>query len=90
MPIISAFYGILVRMFYKEHEPAHFHVEYGGQHAKVDFSGNVVVGAIKSRKARDRIRRWAELHHDELTANWERMKAGRPLESIEPLTEQKP
>jgi hypothetical protein len=32
MPIISAFYGIMIRMFYKEHEPAHFHAEHGGQH----------------------------------------------------------
>jgi hypothetical protein len=90
MPIISAFYGIVIRMFFKEHEPAHFHVEHSGQHAKVDFAGNITAGSINSRKARERIRRWAELHHVELQANWERMKAGRPLESIEPLTGEKP
>jgi hypothetical protein len=27
MPIISAFFGIVIRMYYKEHEPAHFHAE---------------------------------------------------------------
>jgi len=27
MPIISAFFGIVIRMFYREHEPAHFHAE---------------------------------------------------------------
>jgi hypothetical protein len=90
MPIISTFYGIVIRMFYKEHEPAHFHVEHGGQYAKVDFAGNITAGEIKSRRARGRIRRWAELHRDELQANGERMKAGRPLESIQPLTEEQP
>jgi hypothetical protein len=50
MPIISAFYGIVIRMFYKEHEPAHFHAEHAGQHAKVDFVGNITAGEIRSRK----------------------------------------
>jgi uncharacterized protein DUF4160 len=31
MPIISAFFGIVIRMYYKEHEPAHFHAEHAGQ-----------------------------------------------------------
>ena len=39
MPIISAFFGIVIRMFYREHEPPHFHAEYQGQQAKFDFDG---------------------------------------------------
>jgi uncharacterized protein DUF4160 len=42
MPIISAFYGIVIRMFYREHEPPHFHAEHGGHRAKFDFSGTLV------------------------------------------------
>jgi hypothetical protein len=89
MPIISAFFGIVIRMFYKEHEPAHFHAEHGGQRAKFDFDGVILVGEIRSRKASARIRAWAQLHRSELEANWEKMKVGRPLESIEPLSEGK-
>jgi hypothetical protein len=89
VPIISAFFGIVIRMFYKEHEPAHFHAEHAGQQAKFDFSGTLIAGEIRSRKARERIREWAQLHRTELEANWENMKAGRPLESIEPLREGK-
>jgi hypothetical protein len=88
MPIISTFFGIIIRMFYKEHEPEHFHAEHAGQHAKCDFSGNLIAGAIRSRKARQRIRRWAELHKSDLEANWAKMKAGRPLESVAPLPEE--
>ncbi len=85
MPIISVFFGIVIRMFYKEHEPAHFHAEYQGQQGKFDLDGEMVVGNIQSRTALRLIREWASLHRRELEANWEKMKAGRPLEGIAPL-----
>ena len=85
MPIISAFFGILIRMFYKEHEPAHFHAEYQSQLAKFSLDGDLLAGSIHSGTARRLIREWAALHRRELEANWENMKAGRSLERIEPL-----
>jgi len=85
MPIISVFFGIVIRMFYKEHEPAHFHGEYQGQQGKFDLDGEMVVGNIQSGTALRLIREWALLHRRELEANWESMKAGRPLERIPPL-----
>ena len=86
MPIISAFFGIVIRMYYKEHEPAHFHAEHSGQQATFDFHGELIAGEIRSRRARERIRSWAKLHQVELAANWEKMKAGQSLEAIEPLS----
>lgn len=85
MPIISTFFGIVIRMFYKEHEPVHFHAEYQGQHGKFDLFGEMIVGNIRSRTALRLIKEWASAHHDELQANWEKMKAGRSLERIAPL-----
>jgi len=85
VPIISVFFGIIVRMFYREHEPAHFHAEYQGQEAKFDLDGKMIVGNIRSRTARRLIRQWAALHRRELAVNWKNMKAGRPLERVEPL-----
>lgn len=85
MPIISVFFGIVIRMFYKEHEPAHFHAEYQGQQGKFDLEGEMIVGNIRSRTALRLIREWASLHRRELAANWKKMKAGRPLDRIEPL-----
>ncbi len=85
MPIISVFFGIIVRMFYREHEPAHFHAEHQGQEGKFDLDGKMTVGNIRSRTALRLIRDWASLHRRELEANWERMKVGRPLDKIEPL-----
>jgi hypothetical protein len=85
MPIISVFFGIIVRMYYKEHEPAHFHAEHQSQQGKFDFAGEMTVGNIRSGTALRLIREWTVLHQAELQANWDQMKAGRPLNGIAPL-----
>jgi hypothetical protein len=85
MPAISIFFGIVIRMHFKEHEPPHFHAEHQGQQGKFDFSGEMMIGNIQSRTALRLIREWVVLHRPELQANWERMKAGQPLDRIAPL-----
>jgi hypothetical protein len=85
MPVISMFFGIIIRMYYQEHGPAHFHAEHRGDRATFALEGELLAGQIRSRTARRRIQRWATLHRRELAANWEAVKAGRPLERIEPL-----
>jgi len=62
VPIISSFFGIIIRMFFDDHEPPHFHAEYQGQVASVGFDGRILVGEISSSRARKLIREWAELH----------------------------
>jgi hypothetical protein len=85
VPIISTFFGIVIRMFYREHEPVHFHAEHQGQLASFGLDGEILAGEIQSGNARRLIREWAELHRAEIEANWARMKAGEQLERIEPL-----
>jgi hypothetical protein len=85
MPIISTFFGIVIRMFYQDHEPPHFHAEFQGQQAKFGFDGELLAGEIRSGTARRLIREWTELHRTQLEANWARMKTGTPLERIPPL-----
>ncbi len=85
MPIISVFFGILIRMFYREHEPAHFHAECQGQQGKFDLEGQMMVGNIRSRTALRLIQEWASLHREELEVNWEKLMRGQPLDRIEPL-----
>jgi hypothetical protein len=84
-PVISVFFGIVIRMFYREHEPPHFHAEHQGQQATFDFSGAMLAGDLQSKTARRLIRQWAMLHDSELETNWMAMKAGKPLERIPPL-----
>jgi len=85
MPIISTFFGIVVRMFYEDHPPPHFHAEYQGQQGKFAFDGTLIVGSIRSRTALRLIREWAELHRAELEANWAKAMAKEQLDRIAPL-----
>ena len=85
MPVIAVFFGIIVRMFYREHEPKHFHAEHQGQHGKFDFDGSMIVGNLTSKTALRLIREWARLHRAALEANWAKMKAGEALDRIAPL-----
>ena len=80
MPEISRFFGIMVRMFYDDHNPPHFHAEYQGKRAKVDFKGNVLRGDLGSRTALRLTREWIDLHEEELSRDWELAREAKPLE----------
>ncbi len=85
MPVVATFFGIVIRMYYREHEPRHFHAEYQAQYGKFDFDGVQLVGNITSRNALQLIRRWAALNRVALDANWSKIKASEPLNRIPPL-----
>lgn len=85
MPAISIFFGIVVRMYYNEHRPPHFHAEYQGQKGVFDFSGRLLAGNFKSKVALRLIREWAVRHKHELMVNWKLVEAKKPLNLIEPL-----
>ena len=85
MPRISAFYGIVIGMFYRDHPPPHFHAVYAGTEAKFDvFTLEVIEGSLPPRAAR-LVREWAELHRAEIAADWDRAVERLPLKPIEPL-----
>lgn len=87
MPIISMFYGIIVRM-YKEinskHNLPHIHVEYNGEFTVVDFDGNILDGEIPNKKLK-LLLAWIEIHQEELFANWNMLINDGDFFKIEPL-----
>ena len=85
MPEICRFFGIIIRMYYDDHDPPHLHVEYQGNKAVVDFEGNVFRGGIGSRTALGLVRQWIDLHLDELQADWALARSGRGMNKIAPL-----
>ena len=85
MPEISRFFGIIIRMFFDEHNPPHIHAEYKGQKAVFDFSGNVARGDLRSSTATKLVREWINLHVEELRADWALAQAGREIKKIAPL-----
>ena len=86
MPTISVFFGIVIKMFFDDHNPPHFHAEYQGEMAVFDFRGNMLRGNIQSRTAVRLIREWVDLHQGELEHNWNQMQQGREFHKIPPLT----
>jgi hypothetical protein len=85
VPRISAFYGIVIEMYFGDHPPPHFHARYSGDAAKVEIaSGAVIAGSLPGRALR-LVREWIEEHRDELEVNWERAIRYEELDLIEPL-----
>ncbi|MBR5621348.1 DUF4160 domain-containing protein [Candidatus Saccharibacteria bacterium] len=84
MPVISMFYGMIIMMFYRDHNPPHFHVDYQGMRAIFDFNGNLVKGKIPSKQIKI-VQAWCMIHYDELCANWKLASEGGTIYSIEPL-----
>lgn len=82
MPIISVFFGIVIRMYHDDHPPPHFHAAYQGFEAFVRIAdGEIVVGSLPIKAAKI-VRQWALDHQAELMANWARGEALEPLELI--------
>ena len=68
MPEISRFFGIVIKMFYDEHNPPHFHVYYNEFKATVDIRTCEVIEGNLPRRQQKLTLAWAELHQEELTA----------------------
>lgn len=85
MPEISRFFGIIIRMFFAEHNPPHVHAEYQGNKAVFDFAGNMIQGNLGSRTAVKLVREWVDLHAADLQEDWNLARASQPLNPIEPL-----
>lgn len=85
MPYMSEFYGIIIRMFFNDHNPPHFHARYQGKKGIFDFSGNMIRGSIKSKRTLSMIKEWGLLHTEELEQNWENINKTGVIEKIAPL-----
>ncbi len=85
MPTISAFYGILIRMFFNDHAPPHFHVQYAEYKAIIDIQSLTLSEGNLPRRALELALDWAELHRDELLENWRLCEEKQQPKPIEPL-----
>lgn len=84
MPELSRFFGVVVFMNYRDHNPPHFHARYGDQEVTVELGSGIVEGRM-SRRALALVLEWAQLHAAELEENWSRARERRPLLPIAPL-----
>ena len=85
MPTISAFYGILIQMFWNEHAPPHFHALYGEDEVLIDLRDLRLMRGAFPRRAMALVLEWAADHRDELMENWDLCRRLQPPKPIEPL-----
>jgi hypothetical protein len=85
MPEISRFYGIVIGMFYDEHNPPHFHAVYGNYKVAIRIDNLAIISGNFPPRALGLVIEWATIHKEELEKEWEKMMAQEPLFKIKPL-----
>lgn len=85
MPEVSRFYGIVIKIYYSDHHPPHFHAEYGDEEALVAIGTPALIAGRLPPRALGLVMEWAALHQQELEVAWQRAKNLRSPGKIEPL-----
>jgi hypothetical protein len=85
MPEICRFYGIIIRMYFVDHNPPHFHAEYQGYKAEYNIKTLDVLSGNLPPRAHSMVLEWASQYKVELLDNWEKATIPEPLNKINPL-----
>jgi len=89
LPELSRFFGIIIRMYYDDHPPPHFHALYGETEAQIGIDPIIVLQGDLPRRAMSMVIEWSALHQHELLENWERLRDSLPAQKIEPLEQER-
>jgi len=85
MPEVCRFFGIIIRMYFDEHVPPHFHAIYGDEQVLIHIENMSIIAGFLSPRALGLVVEWASLHKSELLQEWELAEAKQPLFEIDPL-----
>ncbi len=85
MPIISKFLGIIIAMYYQEHNPPHFHVRYNEYKAVISIRDLALLNGKLPPKVLGLVMEWASQHQQELLSDWKLAEQFQPLKPIQPL-----
>jgi hypothetical protein len=85
MPEISRFFGIVIRMYFGDHAPPHFHAEYADHRAVIGIQTLVVIGGSLPPRALGLVIEWASQYREELSDLWQRAANQQPLHRLPPL-----
>ena len=89
MPVLSMFFGIIVRMYREEggkHNMPHLHAEYSGEEIVMALDGTILEGEKNfPRNKRKMLEVWMEIHREDLEANWKLLSNGEQFFRIDPL-----
>ncbi len=85
MPEISRFLGIVIRMYFFDHDPPHFHAKYGDDEVQIRLAPLGVLNGQLPPHALALVLEWSRLHVSELHDNWRRLHEDEPAVRIAPL-----
>jgi len=85
MPELSRFLGIVIFMYFNEHNPPHFHAEYNEFKASITIKNLGLLQGKLPPKVMSLVVEWAQEHQDELLENWESIRTTGKFKKIEPL-----
>jgi len=85
MPELSRFLGIVVLMYFDDHNPPHFHVRYNDHRAIVSIRDLALLEGELPPRVFGLVMEWAGLHKNELLENWAMLQDAGRFFKIEPL-----
>jgi len=85
MPEISRFLGIIIAMYFNDHNPAHFHALYNEFDAEIDVKSLAVLDGKLPPRILGLVLEWAEIHKEELMNNWSSIQSTGQYNKIQPL-----
>jgi len=85
MPEIARFYGIIITMYYDDHNPPHFHARYGDESVVISIGALGILEGQMSPRALGLVIEWAALHKEELMEDWDLAQKDQSPKKIAPL-----
>ena len=85
MPEISRFYGIVIRMYFSDHPPPHFHAMYGENMVKIEIATLRIIAGSLPPRALGLVMEWAALHQADLERAWRQASIPSSVDPIDPL-----
>jgi len=86
MPELSRFLGMVISIYFDDHNPPHFHVEYNDNEALISIGDLSVLKGNLPPRVMGLAMEWARLHQTELLENWNMVKDSGKYYKIDPLT----
>lgn len=85
MPIISTFFGIIIRIYFRDHNPPHLHAEHQDREALFDITTGEIIAGQLPRTQRAQITRWIRANQAALADSWHRAYNDQPTFRIRGL-----
>ena len=90
MPVVSAFFGTLIKMFHDDHNPPHFHAEYGEYRAIVEIGFGKMLAGKFSKRVQQLVGEWRRSHAEDCAAHGATRKQGASPDASAPWSRRRP